>query len=413
MKTPRILSAENARRLAVARQRLAGARPSADAEGILSVVRDLGCLQIDPIMTVARSHDLVLWSRLGTYDPALLDRLLWTERRLFEDWAHCMSIVLMEDYPVFAKLRRDALRIPSVPRTRTRTWASQNLALRRHILARIRRNGPVALRDFEDRSVTGWRFDGWTSGRNVDRMLGVLWLEGRIMVSSRKNGQKLWDLTERVLPPGVPRSRLGTRELVGVAAQRSLRALGVAEPGHIRQAYIRGSYTDLDRTLSRLARAGEIEAVRIEEDGQSWPGTWYVHGEDLPLLDRIESGSWEPRTVLLSPFDNLLCDRRRAERLFSFHYRVEIYTPRSQRRYGYYVMPILDGDRLVGRIDPEMDRKRMRLNVHAVYAEPDAPRTDEAGRRVAGAVQELADFLGAEETAFAKRVPAPWRAALR
>ncbi len=413
MEAPRSVSLENARRLAVARQALAGPRRPTDAEGILSVVRDLGCIQIDPMMTVDRSHRLVLWSRLGAYDPALLDRLLWTDRRLFEDWAHCMSIVLMEDYPVFAKLRRDAVRDPSIPRARAQSWATENLGLRRHILARIRRDGPLALRDFEDRSVTTWHSDGWTAGRNVERMLGTLWVEGRIMVSSRENGQKRWDLTERVLPPWAPRKRLGARELVRQAAQRSLRALGVAEAGHIRQCYIRGSYPDLHRVLARLTREGEIEPVKISDDGTSWPGTWYVHRQDLPLLDRIEAGDWEPRTVLLSPFDNLLCDRRRAERLFEFRYRMEIYTPRTQRRFGYYVMPILDGDRLIGRIDPLMDRKQARLCVHAVHAEPGTPCTSEAGQRVAQAIHELADFLGAEETTFTKRVPAAWRRALR
>jgi uncharacterized protein YcaQ len=196
----------------------------------MDVARDLGCLQLDPISVVAKSHLLVLWSRLGPYALKDLDALLWRERRLFEYWAHMASIVLTEDYPIHHLLmrqyphggRRTGLR------KRTAQWFDENRTLRRYVLTRLRREGPLRLRDFEDRAVSSWQSSGWTVERNVDRMLDILWTQGRIMVVGRDGIQKIWDLAERWLPEWTPRDRLSEREVVRRAAQRSLRALGVA-----------------------------------------------------------------------------------------------------------------------------------------------------------------------------------------
>ncbi len=402
-----------ARRLAIARQRLAGPRPPADASGILEVARDLSCLQLDPISVVARSHLLVVWSRLGPFDPSHLDTLLWSERRLFEDWAHGASIVLTEDYPIFRWLQARRSRSGSVWMGRVQAWMKKNAGLRRHILTELRRRGPLMSRDLEDRAVSDWRSTGWTAGRNVDRMLAFLWREGRIMVAGRKGGQRLWDLTERCLPPWTPRDPFSEREAVRRAAQKALRALGVAQPRHIEQHYVRGGYPRLDRALADLEAEDRIRRVEISKNRQAWPGPWYIHTDDLPLLDRLAAGEWQPRTTLLSPFDNLICDRARTELLFNFKFTMEIYVPARQRRYGYYVMPILHGDRLIGRIDQRMDRTTGRLAVNAVHAEPDTPRTPAAGRAVAGTIEELAEFLKAKDVVYGRRMPAAWRQALR
>ncbi len=130
-----------------------------------------------------------------------------------------------------------------------------------------------------------------------------------------------------------------------------MRALGIGAARHIQLHFIRGRYEQLPRVLDRLERAGRIEQVQVNR----WPGIWYAHAQDLPLIDRLDA-EWTPRTVLLSPFDNLICDRARTRQMFGFDYSIEIYTPASKRRYGYYVLPILHGDRLIGRIDPAMDR---------------------------------------------------------
>jgi uncharacterized protein YcaQ len=404
----RTLSPTLVRRLAIVKQRLSGPRPPTDPAGILNLVRDLGCVQIDPISVVARSHQLVLFSRLSRYDLANLDALLWTERSLFEYWAHMASIVLTEDYPIHHLFMRTYATGKRwwTQEMKFRNWLKENAALRRHILKEIRRNGPLPARYFEDKAAADWHSTGWTAGRNVSQMLDYLWTKGRIMVAGRSGIQKLWDLSERVLPGWTPREKLPERDVVYRAAQKAIRALGVATPQHIQQHYTRGRYPNLGKALDRLEADGRVERVEIGD----WPGDWYIHADDLPVVDRLKNGEWQPRTTLLSPFDNLICDRKRTQLLFDFDFTMEIYVPAAKRRYGYYVLPILHGDRFIGRIDPRLDRERGTLTINAVHAEPGAPKTRVAARAVARAVEELAGFLGASEIAYDhKRLPPAWR----
>jgi hypothetical protein len=147
----------------------------------------------------------------------------------------------------------------------------------------------------------------------------------------------------------------------------------------------------------------------MEDPALQKRGPWYVHHDDLPVLEQVNDGAWQPRTTLLSPFDNLIADRSRIELLFNFEYRIEIYVPKDKRKYGYYVLPILHGDRLIGRIDPLMDRKAKRLNINAVYAEPDAPMDATTGRAVGKAIGDMAEFLGAREIAYGETATPKWR----
>jgi uncharacterized protein len=408
---PRTLDLDLARRLIVSRQRLAGPPPAAapGPEAIMEVASDLASLQLDPISVVARSHLLVLWSRLGRYDPADLEALLWRDRRLFEYWAHAAAIVCTEDYPVHSLLMRRYPSDRNAYNRRLRTWLAANQALRRSILRQLRTRGPLPTRAFEDRAETAWQSGGWTAGRNVDRMLDVLWTQGRIMVAGRQGQQRIWDLAERWLPPWTPTRRPPEREVVRLAAQRSLRALGVARARDIDRHFTAGRYPGLATVLAGLERSGRIERVRLTGDGAELPGPWYVHADDLPLLARLRAGDWQPRTTLLSPFDNLCIDRDRTERLFGFRFRLEIYVPKAARRYGYYVLPILHGDRFVGRVDPAMDRRRGRLVVNAIHPEPDAPAA--AGPAVAAALEDLAAFLGADGIDVRQPPPRAWRPA--
>src|SRR5258708_21415491 len=242
----------------------------------------------------------------------------------------------------------------------------------------MRRHGPVPSRALEEGGVDPkeWVSTAWTWGRNVSRMLDFLQMQGKIMVAGRSGGQKLWDLTERVLPPWTPRDRLSEREIVRRAAERSLRALGVATPLQISRHFLRGRYTDLPRVLAHLEKQGRVRRIQIRDAaGGPWPGQWYIHTADLPLLDSLSDADWaaSARTTLLSPFHNLICAPPRTVQLFDFKFAIEIYVPQSKRQFGYYVLPILHGDRLIGRIDPLMDRAKGRLRVNAVYAEAGAP----------------------------------------
>jgi uncharacterized protein YcaQ len=249
-------------------------------------------------------------------------------------------------------------------------------------------------------------------------MLDFLWLSGRIMVAGREGIQKLWDLSERVLPEWTPRDSLDYPQAVKRSAQAALRALGVARPQHIQQHFTRGRYPGLTQALHELESEEAVHRVEVgpaSEDGgegKALPGPWYIHSEDLALLERIEKGEWQPRTTLLSPFDNLICDRKRTTALFGFDFRMEIYVPKEQRKYGYYVLPLLVGDRLVGRVDPSVDRKKRVLTVHAVHAEPGFERDEQAGREASRAIEELAAFVGARSIEYGSARPEGWKRAL-
>ncbi len=196
MPVRRTLSLSLARRLVITCQRLAGPRPEVTTDTLLDLIRNLGCLQLDPLNVVARSHLLVLWSRLGDYNPALLDQLLWQEHRLFEYWAHAASIVLTEDYQIYQHRMQASYPGDEIFwRQSARQWIEQNAELRDHILTSLRKRGPLRARDFTDVSVVPWKSSGWTGGRNVGRMLEFLWAQGQITVAGRKGIDKVWDLS--------------------------------------------------------------------------------------------------------------------------------------------------------------------------------------------------------------------------
>ena len=405
MKETRVISRTVARRMAIVAQGLAGPRPLADTEGIMDVIGRLGCLQLDPINIVARSHLLVLWSRLGPYDQGLLDRLLWQERRLFEYWAHAASIVLMQDYPIHQMRMRSYGKGSNAWSQHVSAWMQQNETLRSSILSALQQRGPLRSRDFEDPVQVAWRSSGWTDGRTVGRMLDFLWAQGHVLVSKRVGAHKWWDLAERCLSTiCISQEPLAEHEVVFAAAQKALRSLGVATPRDITEHFTRNRYPGLSEVLSELEAKERILRVRVQEQGKELVGPWFVHAELLPVLERLEQQAWEPRTTLLSPFDNLICDRKRTARLFDFLYQSEIYTPKDKRRFGYYVMPILSGDQLIGRIDPTFDRSRKQLLINAVHTEPATAITGETGQAVAAAIEELAAFLGATTISYSHQL---------
>jgi hypothetical protein len=404
-----------ARRLAITKQHLSAVRHQSSSDGILSVVHDLGYLQLDPLQTVARSHTLVTFARVGPYDTALLDKLIYHDRALFEYWAHAASIVPTRDYPIHHLRMRTYAKTDAPWHRRIAEWIDANKKLRNTILREIKRSGPVSLRDLSEmgHAPKSWVSSGWTNDRNVSRMLDFLWMQGKIMVAKRQGLNKFWDLSERVLPEWTPREKLSEREIVTRAAQTSLRALGVANEKQISQHYLAGRYSNLSERLRELRELREIEEIEIRDENGAWKGTWHIHASDIPLLEKIERGEFEGRTVLLSPFDNLVRDRARNLQFWNFDYKIEIYTPQAKRKYGYYVLPILCDDMLIGRIDPQMNRAHGILNIHSVHLEHKTPRDLKTARAVRDAIEELGEFLGATEIRYRARVPHVWRKVLR
>ena len=390
-----------ARRLAITAQRLDGPAPRKrpTLEEILDVVRAIRCLQLDPTSVVARNHLLVVYSRLGPFDPADLERLVTDDRALFEYWAHEASLVLSEDLPLHAFMMRTPPR-STTWHERMQAWWDVNEAFRRYILDRVRADGPLPVTEFEDRSVAPWLSTGWTGGRNVPRMLDFMWVRGELGIAARRGGQRLYDLMERCLPPDAPTEVLEPHEVTRRAAPLALKALGVARAPHIRAHFTRRRYPGLPEVLKELERSGEI--IPVEVDGLK--GQWWVRAADV---DALRDDGFKPRTALLSPFDNLLCDRGRTEELFGFSHRLEIYTPKVKRQWGYFVLPILHGDRLIGRADLAVDRKAGRLVAHAIHREPDAPRGKAVATAIRRELERLAKWQGATDLDV-RQAPDAW-----
>jgi len=410
---PIVVTLEEARRLAVQAQRLAGPRPPSTAEGAMELFHALNCIQIDPIRAVERTQLLVLWSRLGAFDPALLDRLQQDERSIFEAWAHCASFVLTEDYPLFAHHMTEDRNGGGVWGERVRTWMEANAALREHIVERLVADGPLATSDFEDVAAVPWESTGWSAGRSVTRMLDFLYTGGVVLSVGRKGNNKYWHLADRWLPEWTDRTIWAEEDAVRRAAHKSLRALGIATNKQINNHFIRKRYPGLKTRLAELTEEGTALPARIlGPDGELWADEWLIHRESLPALEAIRSGKWQPRTVLLSPFDNLICDRQRTEQLWDFYYRIEIYVPAAKRQYGYYVLPILHDDRFIGRMDSKLDRKSGVYAVHALYPENEADVTQETGRAIAATLGELAGWIGAKSLDLGENIPSIWRKSL-
>jgi uncharacterized protein YcaQ len=385
---PRSISLQRARRIAVTAQLLSAPRP----RSILEVVEQLGSVQMDPTRTVARTEHLVLWSRLGRrFRVAELERLLWQERSLFEYRAF---ILPTSQFPVHRETMR---RYPSLHVGRhayVRKYLRENVAFRRYVLRRLADEGPLPTRAFEDRSAVGWRTGGWNDdGRNTSMMLEVLWAKGDVMVAGRAGQERVWDLASRNLPFEVPRPGTGVeaRSLLDV----QLRALGISKLVRFGWTFENTRPPGWERALAALEREGR--AIRVAVDGL--PGERWAHAE---VLDR----AFRPRTVLLSPFDRLIHDRARTEELFRFRFRLEIYVPKAKREFGYFVFPILHGDRIVGRLDPVHDRVANVLRVQGVFAEEDAPAS--AWPAIRAQIDELAAWVGADGVELPS-LPPVWR----
>jgi uncharacterized protein YcaQ len=404
-------SLQGIRRLAVARQHLAGRLPkAASKEDLLGLVRDLVYVQWDPVPIVAPSHILTIWSRVGDFRLADLDKLLWEDKKLLLHWTPHACIVLAEDYPVYRSL------MERYPESLAKGWrnhipmAKKYLAdkgLKERVLAELR-DGPLTPTQFKDYQAKKSP-DGWSSGSDVSNMLFHLHMRGEVMVVGRHGNQNLYGLTEEFFPDLAKTEGLSEEEYERRAAERALRALGTAKEREIYLYFVRGRYQHLGQTLERLAEEGRILPVKAE--GLADKGQRYVHESDVKMLESIETDEWEPRVSLVPPFDNMLSGGR-LKSLFGFEYVREQFLPKEKRKFGTYVLPIIWGDRFIGRVDAAIDRKKEVLIMRSIHAEPGAPKEKEVASKIGETVEGLADFLGAKEVQYSARVPGAWKSAL-
>ena len=357
------LSRQQARRIAVRAQLLSARRPT----DVLDVVRHLGFLQVDLTTVVAQHADLALWTRIGgAYEPGVLERLIG-------DGAVVELKAMLRPSEDVALFRADMDAWPGEPPLRewqedVRDWVAANDGCRREILSLLRSEGPTAARDLPDSCEVPWRSSGWTNNKNVMKLLECMESRGEVAVATREGRERRLDLPERVHPgdPAVP-----AEEAHRTLAARRLRALGVARPRALEAWHEPYDVRD-------VGEPARVEGVR---------GVWRV---DPALLD----GEFEGRTAILSPLDRLVFDRKRMEELFEFDYQLEMYKPAAQRQWGYWAMPVLDGDELVGKIDATADDEAGLLLVDAVHEDGDwsARRRD----RVDAELDALAEWLGLE-----------------
>jgi uncharacterized protein len=350
------LTKTQARRIAVRAQLLDAPRP----ENLLAVVERLTLLQVDPTAAVAPNADLVAWSRLGSsYRPEQLKQALEVDRTLFEFDA---LVRPMGDLGLYLAGAADR---PN--HARSRTWMRDNDSARRDILELLERSGPLSSRDIPDTCAVAWASTGWTNNRNVTMMLEFMQGRGEVAITGRVGRERLWDLAERVYSRRD--KALSVEEAARLKNERRLAALGIARA---------------------QAREMPMEPIHVGEAGapavvEGVKGEWRVD-------PRYLEGSFKGRTALLSPFDRLIHDRVRTEELFDFEYTLEMYKPAVKRRWGYFALPILHGDRLVGKLDAIADRKASLLRVNAIHEDVTftAAMTAAAEREVG----DLASWLG-------------------
>jgi uncharacterized protein YcaQ len=348
------------------RAQLLGARRPSD---LVEMVKGLTLLQIDPTAAIAPSADLVAWSRLGSsYGPEHLKQAVEEDRTLFERDALVrpvsdlgLHLAGASDFPIYPK---------------SRAWLKDNDSFRRDILKVLRRSGPVSSRDIPDTCAVPWASTGWTNNRNVTQMLEFLMMRGEVAIAGRVGRERLWDLPERVYPADVAVPPV--EEAERIKNERRLRSLGIARA--------KGPKMPIEPV--DVGEAGEPAVV------EGTKGEWRVDPEVL-------RDDFEGRTALLSPFDRLVYDRKRSEELFDFEYTLEMYKPAAKRRWGYFALPILHEDRLVGKLDAIADRKARVLRVNAIHE--DVKFTRAIAKAVQAELNDLAGWLGLDRVADGRR----------
>ena len=379
----RTMDLRAARRMAMRAALLAGSPLPPTKDSILKVARHFGGIQIDPTRTVERTQYLVLWSRLGNYDRNQLDGL-FAERKLFE-WN--AFIVPVERLAELVHIGKTWATGTGNWRKQARDFMAANADFRQSILDQLRTQGPLQSRQIDDSKLkVGWESTGWTHGKNTSRMLEFMSVQLDVVVAGRVGQERLWDLPERVLPQDAPRHELTEDEYEELRVLRAMQRFGVATFGEIRLRAYGLSVPRAKELLGRLVEEGRLIAVELPYPGKPAPAF------ALPELLDGASKPGRTRTTLLSPFDPLVYDRDRTQHLFGFSYKLEMYVPKEERKFGHFVLPVVHGDRLIGRLDSARDRSTNDLVVNQIHWEEATPG---AATRAAvdRAIAELAEFV--------------------
>lgn len=359
-------------------------------EDVRNLVHKLGCVQLDTISVISRSHETVAFSRLGPYDPKLWELLYEPEHAITEYWAHAAAIIPMAYLHLFR---------PTMERyaETLRSGYAEQQPIRDAVVQRITEQGPMASRHFDAPEGTASAAWDWYGRKPEREALADLWSEGALILRRRENFQRIFDVPDQLVPDLWEREAPEDERVLSLA-RKALSALGVTTVPWLADYFRTGGRSHLPRpvaiqAISQLATT--MDAIPIEIEGIAAPAWMAV--DLIPVLDRLRRRSgWPTRTTLLSPFDNLTWYRPRGEQLWDFSYRLECYTPAPKRVYGYYSLPILHRGRLVGRLDPSYDRRNKLLTIKSLHWEPAVRQNEAMNRAVSKAIGELCVFLGAE-----------------
>jgi len=331
-------------------------RPAAKND-LLPLFHRMGYLQIDTIQAVRRSHYLVLWSRLGQFDPSWLDEI-HKEGALFEYYAHALCFLPIEDYPIYRGL------ILHDERTGNgwKKWGDQNQEIIEEVRSIVMEKGPVTSSDFDSKTFS----TGWGDVKREKMALSRMFATGELMVAFRDNFRRYFDLRERVLPDWNDENALDLKSAREALLLKAVRALGVAREDWV-APYFYLLKTGVPEELESLVSQGELKQVSVA----GWDQPAYLHPANRELVESVVEGEHTPdHTTFLSPFDPLVSDRERALTLFNFDYKMESFVPAKDRQYGYFCLPILYNGRLIGRLDPKAHRKEKRMEIKNIYLEP-------------------------------------------
>ncbi len=376
-------------------------------EEILQTVRALGCVQIDTISVIERSHYLAFWSRLGNYRKEWLDQLLSPDRKVFEYWAHAASIIPMENYRYFLPAMK---RRQTELQSKARRWLKEKANLLETVLSEIKQNGPMSSKDFKQDKTKKKKVEknGWWSWKPAKYALELLYNAGVLMVSRRENFQRYYDLTENVLPPHIDTSEPLEEEQRRFFIKKTLDAWGLAEPKDIaRYFYTWSTKTNLGvKAISGVVEELESEDIITSVQVEGIDKPYLMLTKNLKNLEKIANTQNQEGTVsLISPFDNLTWSKSRTKNLFDYQPRLEIYFPRETRKFGYYALTILYGSQIVGRLDPKMHRDASTLEIRALELKEGFGPTKDFKQQLTFTLEDFMRFHNAENIRIAENCP--------
>jgi len=377
------ISKAQARRLAVSSSFNSSGR-GRGRKAALNTVQHLGYVQIDTISVIERAHHHVFWSRQPNYRPDFLNQLLAKDRSVFEQWAHAVAYMPMEDYRFYLP-KMEADRKPPTAKGQKERYEAAKPYFKR-ILKRIENEGALSSKDFEhDKIATSNAWGPWKPSKYA---IEILYSQGDLMISERRNFQRVFDLRERVLPHGLDTSMPTAEECAEHQIRRTIRAMGLAREAEISKHLQLVNRKTLQSVLRELVTTGELEAIKVRSLQEE---VYYTFPDLMEKLTKLRI----PKKVrILSPFDNLVIQRERMKLLFGFEYTIECYVPAAKRKFGYFVCPILWGSEMVARIDMKADRKSRTLRVQSIHYEEHLKDRDRFDDALQKALLEFAEFNG-------------------